>query len=167
MISLLQPLSFLTVLFSGLIAGLFYSYSCSVNPGLHALPDFVYLQSMQSINTAIQNGVFFLCFLGLLILLPLNAWGFYKNGSVAAFWCVLTAALLYFVGVMGVTAFGNVPLNEKLAAFHLSSASPESIAEMRRTFETPWNYFHNIRTLCAIGSFVCMIFALLVQTKTK
>lgn len=167
MFSFLQILSFLTVLFSGLTAGLFYSYSCSVNPGLHALTDLAYLQSMQSINTSIQNGFFFVCFLGLLILLPLNAWSVYRNGSATACWCVLAAVLLYFVGVMGITVFGNIPLNEKLAAFSLSSASPDVLAEMRRTFETPWNYFHLIRTLCAVGSFASLIFALFTQFKTK
>ncbi|MBC8154239.1 MAG: DUF1772 domain-containing protein, partial [Bacteroidetes bacterium] len=59
---------------TALIAGLLYAYSCSVNPGLNRLSDASYLAAMQSINREIQNPVFFLSFLGALVLLPLSTW---------------------------------------------------------------------------------------------
>lgn len=56
-----------TALTTALIAGLFYAYSCSVNPGLGNLPDKEYILTMQSINIAIINPVFMLSFIGTVI----------------------------------------------------------------------------------------------------
>jgi uncharacterized membrane protein len=144
---------FLTILFSGLVAGLLYSYSCSVNIGLKALPNEEYLKAMQSINIAIQNPYFFISFMGLLLLFPLTGWIFYSQKPTISFYLLLIAAALYFIGVFGVTVFGNVPLNDQLAKFGISSASPNQISTMRLTFESEWNKFHLIRTVSAILSF--------------
>jgi len=62
-----------TIILSGLVAGLLYSYACSVNPGLHKLSDKEYIGAMQSINVAIQNPVFFISFMGSLILFPVQS----------------------------------------------------------------------------------------------
>jgi hypothetical protein len=48
----------------GLLAGLFYAYACSVMPGLSDAGDRSFIDSMQQINKAIENPVFFLTFLG-------------------------------------------------------------------------------------------------------
>jgi uncharacterized membrane protein len=71
-IKLMKVLLFFTILLSGLVAGLLYAYSCSVNSGLKNLPDAAYLKAMQSINIAIQNPLFFASFLGLPVLLIIN-----------------------------------------------------------------------------------------------
>jgi uncharacterized membrane protein len=152
---------FITILFSGLIAGLLYSYSCSVNLGLKALPDEGYLKAMQSINVAIQNPYFFVCFIGLLLLFPLTTWGWYTKLPVPVFYLLLSASILYLVGVFGVTIFGNVPLNNQLAQFDISNASPHEISSMRLTFESAWNKYHFIRTITAVLSFGLTILALL------
>ena len=68
-----NSLLFLSVLLSGLIMGLLYGYACSVNPGLNKLSDAEYLRAMQSINTAIQNPVFFISFMGTLFILPVTS----------------------------------------------------------------------------------------------
>jgi len=44
---------------TGLLAGLFYAYACSIMPGLHASSDRTAVEAMQNINEAIQNPVFF------------------------------------------------------------------------------------------------------------
>lgn len=144
---------FITILFSGLVAGLLFGYSCSVNIGLNKLTDAEYLKAMQSINTAIQNPYFLICFTGLLILFPLTAWQLYSLQPKILFYWLILAAVLYFIGVFGVTVFGNVPLNNQLAGFTLSTASQKEISSMRLLFETEWNKFHTIRTISAILSF--------------
>jgi uncharacterized membrane protein len=45
----------IAVILTGLIAGLFFAYACSVNLGLTRLADAEYLKAMQSINGAILN----------------------------------------------------------------------------------------------------------------
>ncbi|WP_428665579.1 DUF1772 domain-containing protein [Runella sp.] len=151
---------FITTLFSGLIAGLMYSYSYSVNNGLKALPDEAYLRAMQSINIAIQNPYFFSCFLGLVLLYPIASRGLYTQPPATSFYLMLTATALYLIGVFGITVFGNVPLNNQLATFDISKASQNDLATMRSVFENAWNQYHFIRTVAAILAFGCTILAL-------
>ncbi len=151
----------LSALLSGLVAGLLYGYACSVNLGLGKLDDIGYLSAMQSINEAIQNPVFFISFMGSVVILPYSTWLCYKNGDTTLWYLMLAATLLYGVGVFGVTVIGNVPLNEALAKFDLNSASTEAIQAQRRQFEQPWNNFHLIRTIASIVSFVLVLIACL------
>ncbi|MEE1944048.1 DUF1772 domain-containing protein [Pedobacter sp. KR3-3] len=149
----------ITTIACGLIAGLFYSYSCSVNPGLKTLTDFGYLSAMQAINRAILNPVFFCSFMGALVLLPLSTYFSYTPAPSTRFWLLLSASILYIVAVFGVTAFGNVPLNDALDKFDLSTATPEALAKQRALFETSWNALHAIRTWASAGSFVLTVLA--------
>ena len=149
----------LTATTTGLIAGLFYSYSCSVNPGLAKLPDEGYVAGMQSINREILDPVFFGTFIGTLLLLPISTWMHFGSGTSKTFWFLLAATLIYAIGVFGVTIFGNVPLNEVLDKFSLHSASMEQIRTQRVLFEGPWNKLHNIRTIANVISLVLVIMA--------
>jgi len=149
----------LAALLTALIAGLFYGYSCSVNPGLGRLDDQAYLSAMQQINRAILNPVFFLSFMGSLIVLPLCAWVCYSQGNLRAFYFVLSAALVYLVLVFGVTMAGNVPLNNKLDAFRIDATTNEQWQAFRQQFEMPWNRLHTVRTWASVLSFVLVLFA--------
>lgn len=146
---------------TALIAGLLYAYACSVNPGLNRLPDAGYLAAMQSINRAILNPVFFIAFLGAPILLPLSTWMHYGYPTTYRFWFLLGAATVYLIGVLGVTALGNIPLNEALDSVNIQAASPEEIAHQRNAFEGPWNKWHMIRTASSVLSLVLVIIACL------
>ena len=147
---------------TGLMAGLFYAYVCSVNSGLGKLPDAGYLSAMQSINRAILNPVFLLVFMGALIMLPIGTWRLFSTPATTPFYLMLAACLLYIVGVFGVTMAANVPLNEKLDAFPIAAASPEELTRMRALFEAPWNAWNLVRTLAAILSFILAAWAYLI-----
>lgn len=152
---------FLTILFSGLVAGLLYSYSCSVNPGLKALTNKEYLSAMQSINRSIQNPLFFLSFMGLLLLLPLCCWFAWMQQVNISFTLVLTAALIYFIGVFAVTVFGNVPLNNELENFNIINATEAGMADMRSKFESQWVKWHSVRTIASVVSFGLLVYGLI------
>jgi uncharacterized membrane protein len=149
----------ITAISTALIAGLMYAYTCSVNIGLGKLPDEGYIAAMQSINREIQNPVFFISFMGTLVLLPLSAWLEYKAGVSAGFYLLLAAAILYAIGTFGVTLFGNVPLNEALDKFNLQQASDKEITNQRAIFETAWNRLHLIRTIASFLSLVLVAIA--------
>lgn len=155
----------LSTLSTGLIAGLFYAYSCSVNPGLGRLPDAEYLGAMQSINRAILNPVFFITFMGTVVLLPLSAWLSYQGQPSRQFWYFLAAAIVYIVGTFGVTIGGNVPLNEALDKINIAGASAEELARHRRLFEAKWNMLHNLRTIANIISALLAILGCLAGSK--
>jgi uncharacterized membrane protein len=150
----------IAVLLTGLSAGLFYAYDCSVTGGLGKLPDRAYLQAFQSINRAIQNPYFFISFIGTLIALPVAAWQSYNSASNVAFYCLLAAAIVYAAGVFGVTVFGNVPLNERLDKFDIAGSSAEAIKAMREQFESKWNALHQVRTYAGILAFGLSVIAI-------
>lgn len=144
---------------TALMAGLFFAWSCSVTLGLARVADSEYISAMQWMNREIQNPLFFICFMGTAILLPLNTYLFYTSPASVRFWLLAGASLVYLVGVMGVTIFGNVPLNESLDSFHLWSASAKEIAAQRLRFEGPWNKLNNIRTVASTITIVLVILA--------
>jgi uncharacterized membrane protein len=148
---------FITATTTALITGLFYGWSCSVIPGTNRLSDIAYLEAMQVMNRAILNPVFFLSFLGTVLLLPVCTYLHYSQPLTARFWFLLAATLLYCFGTFGVTMIGNVPLNEALDAFDIRTGSSASISAQRRTFEQSWNRLHTIRTVASVLSLVLVI----------
>ncbi|CAN5209431.1 DUF1772 domain-containing protein [soil metagenome] len=149
----------LTATCTALMAGLFYSYACSVVPALKLLTDAEYIATMQSINKAIQNPVFFICFFGILVLFPASTYLNYFQQPPLKFWLLLTATMLYFVGVFGVTVFGNIPLNNALKEFDLVNASRDAVKLQRTIFEGRWNNLNTIRTISSILSLILVIIA--------
>ncbi len=144
---------------NGLMAGLLFAYSCSVVPGFKTMSAIEYIRAMQAINKAIQNPLFFLVFVGCLILLPLCSYLSYSSPPSSKFWLVLAATVIYFAGVFATTALGNIPLNNALEKFNLAAASKEAINNQRLAFEARWNTFHYIRTTASVVSLVLMIVA--------
>jgi len=162
-LNLSQTLQLIAVLLTGLVAGLLYGYECSVVKGLGALQDLAYLQAFKSINTSIQNPLFFASFMGSLLVLPVVTWAVYRQHDWPTFYLLLTAMLLYVIGVFGITMFGNVPLNNLLATFDIGTATKTDVATMRQSFEKSWNTYHTIRTIAAVLSFTLTILALFKQ----
>lgn len=144
---------FLTAIVMGLTAGIFYCWSISVTSGLALLSDKEYITAFQSLNRAILNPLFLLCFMGPVFLLPLSAFVSYCKPLPVAFWLLCVAFLVYIVGVMGVTMAGNVPMNDTLDKFNASSASAAGLAATRTAFEAKWNFLNNIRTVSCVISF--------------
>lgn len=147
----------ITAVLTALIGGLFYAYSCSVVPGLGKLSDSEYLKAMQNINREILNPVFFMSFMGTAMLLPVSVFLF--RGHQPVFLFLLLAALAYLIGVFGVTAVGNVPMNDTLDKFDISNSTAESIRQMRDSFENRWNFLNNIRTVFSVISIIFVVCA--------
>jgi uncharacterized membrane protein len=161
--SLENILLVITGTLTSLLAGLFYGYAVSVNGGLGRLKDAGYVAAMQSINIAILNPLFFLIFMGPVILLPIATLMHRSILDSDRFILLLFASVLYIMGVFGVTAAGNVPLNNRLARIELSKASDQEITRAREEYERPWNRLHTIRTLAAVIA-ATLVFAACVAT---
>ncbi len=151
---------FVTVLLTGLTAGLCFTWTNAITPGIDRISDFGFLYAFQQMNRAIINPLFIIVFFGPfisnLILLYLKYQTFEKS-----FWIFFTAALLFTLGVVFVTIFKNVPLNEILDKTDLTAISTEELKTLRKKFESPWNNWHLIRTLSATTSFVLLLIALM------
>ncbi|MFK8162187.1 MAG: DUF1772 domain-containing protein [Lewinella sp.] len=148
---------YVAILLTGLSAGLFLAWSVSVIPGTQRVSDSVYLESMQSINRAILNPVFFLIFLGPVFVLSATTFQHYPTKS--SFWLLLGATLLYVLGTFGVTALGNVPLNNKLELLELADQNVTEAKVFRQNYEQRWNQFHLLRTIASVGSFCAALLA--------
>jgi len=93
-------------------------------------------------------------------MLPLAAWITYKDGQTSSFYFLLAAAILYAVGVFGITIGGNVPLNNMLDKFDIAQASADAIQDVRQKFEAKCNYLQHARTYAAILSFIVSVISL-------
>lgn len=137
---------------TGLIAGLFYGYSCSVMLALRRVDDRTFVDVMRQINTAIQNGWFALGFVGGPLLTAVALAQNFGDGPVML---PITASLVLHVLTLAITFGVNIPLNNRLdAAVRADSASA------RQGFETPWVRWHLIRTLTSIAAFGGLCWAL-------
>jgi uncharacterized membrane protein len=150
------------ILLTGLSAGLCFTWSNAVTPGIGRLDDLGYLMSFQQMNRTIINPVFF----GPTLLGFLNLYGF-RNAASSVIWLLIRATVIYCIGVVLVTIFGNVPLNNMLETTELSSARLEDIKTLRATFEVKWNRLHLIRTFSSTISFLLLIITLIEITKSN
>jgi len=151
----------LAILFTGLMAGVFFTWSNAVKPGIGKLSDLEYLKALQSMNRVILNNTFKIIFIGAVIttaLLPiLNFNMFPKN----IFWLFISAFIIYWVGAFGVTIFGNIPLNEILDKTSIENFSFEELKVLRKSIEVKWNNLNLFRAISSGLSFILLIFSLL------
>lgn len=142
-----------SVIATGLMAGLFYGWVVSVIPGTTRIDDADYVNVMQHINREILTPRFLVPFIGIPLLLAATAVAQFRSGDQRRGTLTATAAGVYFFGVFGVTAAGNVPLNDSLDAFDLGSASPDEIGERRSSYEQPWNRWNGVRAVANVAAF--------------
>lgn len=154
---------FITLLATGLSAGFFYAWAVSVIPGTKRISDPAYLETMQHINRAIINPWFLVIFIGPIVGMLGSAVIQYNLPNHTAFWFTLAALAVYTVGTFGVTAFGNVPLNDGLDTVNSQNLNTEKFSAIRSAYEQRWNYLHNIRTVASVISFALLAKALLLS----
>ena len=105
-----------TVVGSGLLAGVFFAFSSFVMSGLRRLPDPDGAAAMREMIVTAQRPPLMIPLFGVavlsiaLIVRALATWS-----QPGAGW-LLAGALLTLIGAIGVTAAVNVPLNNRLAA---------------------------------------------------
>ena len=156
-----------TILLTGLTAGLCFTWTNAVTPGIGRLDNLGYLQAFQAMNRAIINPLFLVVFFGPFIAHIANIY-LHRNQSNMVFWMLFAAGILYVAGVVVITVFGNVPLNEILDKTDLQVATPKQLNELRNLFEAKWNRLHMIRTVTSTLSFLLLTLSLLqIQFNTN
>ncbi|MBC2846143.1 DUF1772 domain-containing protein [Winogradskyella flava] len=152
---------FITVLLNALSTGFFFAWSVSVILGTKKVSDFTYLESMQSINKEILNPAFFSVFFGSLITLLITTYLQFNNKPV--FVLVLASAIIYLFGTFGITAFGNVPLNNELETLNITKLSLLELKNFRTYYESAWNRYHNIRAISSMISFILLLISIVIK----
>jgi uncharacterized membrane protein len=153
--ALRAPVLLLATVLCGLQAGTYYTWATGVMPGLAKVDDHGFVSTMQHVNVAIVNPLFMLSFLGAPLLAAVAV---FTSGSLARPFTV--AALVLAVATVAVSAVGNIPLNDALAA-----AGPVNriadLGSVREHFETLWVRWNVLRTLTSTGSLSLLVWAAL------
>jgi uncharacterized membrane protein len=148
---------------TGLVAGVFYAYSVSVDPGLAAQPDASYIATMQAINERIQNPLFFASFFGAVLALLAALASHYPRPRSGRFWLIALACVLYIGGGFLLTALINVPMNNQLSAVD-PEAPARVLSEARDAYEGPWDFWNGVRAFLSTLSFLFLVGALLARS---
>lgn len=138
-----------TVALAG-IGGLYYSYACSVMPGLRTSDDATFVSAMSRMNAAIQNPMFALSFFGAFLFLSGAAIFSWANGLGSA--VPASVALACYTATLAITGSINIPLNNRLA----QAAVSEDAAVARRSFEGPWTRWNLYRTWLCLAALVAL-----------
>lgn len=148
---------------TGLVAGVYYAFACSVMLGLGASGDRTFIEAMQNINKKIENPVFFLAFFGALIL---AAWALrsFRHDHRLRLW-IAAGLVLYAIGLLTTMAV-NIPLNNQLAAAGVPAKIVDPAA-VRARFEDTWNLWNITRAVLSTGAAVCLARALLMAGRQQ
>ncbi|MFD2010150.1 anthrone oxygenase family protein [Streptomyces narbonensis] len=141
---------------TGLVAGVFFAYVCSVMPALARSDDRVFVEVMRNINDVIQNPVFFAAFFGAPILAGVAAWQ--HRTTRAGAWTLLGFVLCAAVFV--VTTAANVPLNDALATTKDPTAA-------RSAFEDTWVAWNTARTILSAAALASLLMAISARKTTR
>jgi len=152
--SLLDLLTFVTALGSGLVAGFFFAFSIVVMLALAKIPAPAGIAAMQSINVVVLNPWFFSAFFGTAVLciasvvVALMRW----QDPRAAYW--LAGGVVYLIGTIAVTMVCNVPRNNALAVLAPQSAEAATYWLNYLSTWTAWNHVRTIAPLASAALFV-------------
>lgn len=135
-------------------SGTTYAFSTFVMRALDRLPEADAIRAMQAINETAISAPFLIVLLGTGPALAVLA-GARTLAGAGDGW-LWTAAVLYLVGVVGVTIAGNVPLNDALARVAADQAAPGTWSAYAR----PWLRYNHLRTAMAALSSACVVIAL-------
>ena len=146
---------------SALIAGVFFAFSSFIMKALAKLPSSEGIAAMQSINVVVLNRSFLGVFMGTsAVSLLIVATSFLQWEQATTMW-FLFGGVLYFVGTFLVTAMGNVPLNNRLAA--LSATDTDSAAVWDDYLER-WTRLNSVRAVAATAAAFLFILGLIGGT---
>jgi uncharacterized membrane protein len=155
-IDILDFVTLLSALGSGLIAGAFFAFSAFVMKALGRLPPAQGVAAMQSINVIVINPWFLVPFVGTAILCAFMVlMAFLRWPDPRAAWW-LAGGVLYAVGTFLVTMVCNVPRNDAVAA--VSPASEEA-ARLWVSYLSTWTAWNHVRTIAALAASACFTIA--------
>ncbi|WP_299867928.1 anthrone oxygenase family protein [uncultured Hoeflea sp.] len=141
-----------SVLAFAAIGGIFLAFSDFIMRAFNLVKNQAGIESMQVLNVEILRSVFIVLFMGLAavsVIIIAYAGFAMENGTPRLM--LMLAGGSYVVGVFAVTAIGNVPLNNRLAA--LQPASAAALEFWNEVYMTRWVTLNSVRTAaCFIAS---------------
>ena len=156
---------FFSILLSALVTGFILTYAIVIMPGLSNLDDKEFIKAFQVTDGIIQNNqpIFILIWIGSIVsVLSTIITSILCLGILDA-WLIIFVSVVYLLLVQGITILIHLPLNKSIQNIDINSSNSETLSKMRKSFETKWNYFNNVRTVVAF--FVVLIFLLILTIR--
>jgi uncharacterized membrane protein len=146
----------------GLAAGVFGLFANTIMPGLRSTDDRTFVGAFQSIDKAIINPLFMVCFFGALVFTGLAAALHLDAHNRPVLPWVAAAFVLYLAAVV-ITLAVNVPLNDVIK----TAGDPDRIRDLRlvrrRFNEARWLAWNLVRALASVAAFGCLAWALVAH----
>lgn len=143
---------------TGLAAGLYYTFSIAVVPGLRQTDDRTYVHATQRTNVAILNGWFAVSFGGSVVLTLIAALLHLGDHQRTTLYWIIAGLVLGIIPLV-ITFAVNVPLNNEINA----AGDPDKIddlAAVRARFDAKWLPWNSLRAVVCTGSLGCLAWAL-------
>ena len=134
---------------AALVSGVFLTFSDFVMRSLTQSAPAAGAEAMQQINREVFRSVFMVLLLGSAPLaagLLIHAW-VVLSGPASAW--ISAGSLSYLAGVMAVTVFGNVPMNERLDRLDHHSAQGQGYWRRYARDWTRWNHLRSVASLAS------------------
>ena len=141
----------LATLLCSLAAGLLFTFAIVVMPGIRSLDNRAFIRAFQVTDRIIQNNqpLFMLVWLGSVVTLLIAAVLGFGQLDTAGRLLIISATLIYLLGVQLPTITINIPLNNELQTLDVDVMDETSNSAARQAFEPRWNRWNSIRTALA------------------
>ncbi len=142
------------------MAGIFFTWTNAVKPGIGTLDDMTYMKAFQAMNRLILNPLFYVVFILPVLTISISTYMSFGSTKLYVFELFLLSTLLYVLGVFLITILGNIPLNDLLENTDLEKISLTELSDLRGKIENKWNNFNLIRTVSSFISFLLLVICL-------
>lgn len=149
---------------TGLYAGQFYTFAVPVMPGLGQVDDHTFVEAMQQINLAVENGWFMIVFLGAPALSALTV-ALHLGPSHRRTLPWTAAGFVLAVSALIITVVVHLPLTTAIN----TAGDPDRITDLaglRAGFEATWVPWNVARAVTSVGAFACLIWAVVLHGAT-
>lgn len=130
-----------------LVGGALFGFSAFIMAALARVPDAQGIRAMQQINKTVFTPWFMVPFFGTAVLGVAAVVLGLLNTDRGWWFPLASAGALYTLGVFVVTAAGNVPLNNRLAAV---DADDPRAAELWRRYLVVWTRWNHVRVVASV-----------------
>jgi uncharacterized membrane protein len=158
--STFQIVLILATLLCSLVAGFLFAFATVVMPGIKTLNDRDFIRAFQVIDGVIQNNqpLLVAVWMGSVVASVAAAGlGFGQLDGTQRL-LLISAPLVYILGVQLSTFTINVPLNNRLQALNVDAMDAVALKAARMKFEPGWNRWNLVRTpFAGLASVLFMI----------
>lgn len=159
-VSTFQIVLILATLLCSLVAGFLFAFATVVMPGIKTLNDSEFIRAFQVIDGVIQNNqpLMVAVWMGSIIAAVAAAvLGFGQLDGTQRL-LLISAPIIYILGVQLSTFTINVPLNNKLQRLNVDAMDEVALKAARMNFEPGWNRWNLVRTpFAGLASVLFMI----------